>query len=352
MMRSREIHKYFNAYVDTMNNIEKIANEMYLIKVKLPNIPLKHLNSYLIVSNDKKTLIDTGANTDESFESLNDALLSIKVNIKDMESIIITHLHIDHVGLVKRLKNMNDNLKIFIYSKEKESIKKLIENFENEELFKEYYKSLGFTADMLKSLLYWRKDINSYLEIIKSSNTLEEGEHINIGDVSFKVIWTPGHTPGHLCLYSEKNNIIICGDHILPTITPNLSYFMERNPLLDYLNSLRKIEKLNISLVLPGHEYIFNDAYKRIREIREHHNKRLEEILTILKDKELDAYQIASKIEWKLNTTWESADPFQKYLAIGETLSHIIYLEKEGLIEKSLRPDGRITFKRKYATNN
>lgn len=106
------------------------------------------------------------------------------------------------------------------------------------------------------------------------------------------------------------------------------------------------------SLLLEGqglsslyHEYIFNDVYKRIREIREHHNKRLEEILTILKDKELDAYQIASKIEWKLNTTWELADPFQKYLAIGETLSHIIYLEKEGLIEKSLRPDGRIILK-------
>jgi len=243
---------------------------------------------------------------------------------------------------------MNNNIKIFIYSKEKESIKKLIENFENEDSFKEYYKNLGFTSDTIKALLYWKKDIDSYLEIIKNSNILEDGEYINIGNVSFKTIWTPGHTPGHLCLYSEKNNIIICGDHILPTITPNLSYFMERNPLSDYLESLRKIEKLNISLALPGHEYIFNNVHKRIMEIREHHNKRLKEILAILKDKELDAYQIASKMEWKLNTTWESVDHFQKYLAIGETLSHITYLEKEGLIEKSLRPDGKITFKRKH----
>jgi len=86
-----------------MNNIKKITDEIYLIKVKLPNVPLKYLNSYLIVSNDKKVLIDTGTNTDESFESLNNALLNIKVSVKDIESIIITHLHIDHIGLVKRL---------------------------------------------------------------------------------------------------------------------------------------------------------------------------------------------------------------------------------------------------------
>ncbi len=334
-----------------MNSIEKISNEIYLVKVELPNNALKYLNSYLIISENKKVLVDTGMNSNQSLKSLNDALLNMKLSINDIESVIITHLHIDHVGLIKKLREINKNLKIFIHAKEKDTIKKMIKDFENENMLKEYHKNLGFPNNTLKALLYWKKDLDSYLEIIKNSETLNEEEYINIGNLSFKVLWTPGHTPGHICLYLEKNNILLSGDHILPTITPNLSFFIEGDPLLDYLNSLRKIEQLNPSLILPGHEHIFNNVNKRIVEIRKHHEERLREILRILENKELNAYQIASNIEWKLGSmTWDSIDYFQKYLAISETLSHLIYLENKGLIEKTTKPDNTITFKIK--TNN
>jgi len=117
-----------------------------------------------------------------------------------------------------------------------------------------------------------------------------------------EVIWTPGHSPGHICLYEPQNQLLFAGDHILPKITPNISYHVQSgdNPLGDFLYALQKVQNLPVTKVLPAHEHVFRDLRGRIEEIRKHHDRRIEEIHRTIQEKPRVAYEIASQMTWDI----------------------------------------------------
>jgi glyoxylase-like metal-dependent hydrolase (beta-lactamase superfamily II) len=162
----------------------------------------------------------------------------------------------------------------------------------------------------------------------------KDGDTISTGDYSFRCIETPGHTPGHICLYEPTKKIFICGDHILRDITPNITLSVEDgNALKEYLMSLDKVYDLNVELVLPGHRSIFRNQKERIRELKLHHETRLEEIISILKRGKQNAFQVASQMTWDIGfRSWELFPPAQKLFAFGEAMAHLKYLEEEGQV--------------------
>ena len=165
------------------------------------------------------------------------------------------------------------------------------------------------------------------------------------------MIWTPGHAPGHLCLYEKRRGLLFSGDHVLNDISPNISISpdLARNPLGDYLNSLEKVARLSVQLVLPSHGSPFPDLNRRVTELTEHHEQRLRTILSVMGDEPKTAYQIAEAIPWSApGTRWESLAPFQKYLAVMETLAHLELLLTRGELVK-LVEDGLVTFSSKLA---
>jgi hypothetical protein len=108
------------------------------------------------------------------------------------------------------------------------------------------------------------------------------------------------------------------------------------DPLTDYLDSLTKIEDLDVSVVLPAHQETFSDHQKRINQLRVHHRRRLTEIVRKLETEELTAYKIASKIKWDIDCkSWEDFPLFQRYLALGETLAHLKILEHKKFVKKT-----------------
>jgi glyoxylase-like metal-dependent hydrolase (beta-lactamase superfamily II) len=175
-----------------------------------------------------------------------------------------------------------------------------------------------------------------YEELCKPSRSLKTGDEISIGEYSFRTVWTPGHSPGHICLYEPERRFLIAGDHILLTITPHVTQWREEgNPLAEYLTSLEKVGKLDVDVVLPGHGELFTDHRKRIRELEDHHKSRAMEILSELQTQRLTAYQIASRIHWDVDfPSWDSFPAFQKFLAVGETLAHLRFLEEQNQVRK------------------
>jgi len=166
---------------------------------------------------------------------------------------------------------------------------------------------------------------------------LRGGDRVDIGDYHFECIETPGHTPGHMCLYEPKRRIFFSGDHILRDITPNISSWSEEeNPLGDYLSSLDKVHDLDVELVLPGHRGPFRDFRERIRELKVHHRVRLSEVLTILQEGKQPAYRIASQMSWDMPGPWDGFPPSQKWFAVGEAIAHLRYLEEEGKIRREM----------------
>ena len=167
-----------------------------------------------------------------------------------------------------------------------------------------------------------------------------------MGGYLFECIETPGHTPGHICLYESSKKVFICGDHILFDITPNITLSSEeRNPLKEYLISLDKVYSLEVELVLPGHRSILSSQKERIQELKQHHQTRLEEVVSILAEGKQNAFQIASQMTWDISyKSWDLFPPAQKLFAFGEALAHLKYLEEEGEVGWEAEQQGIMFF--------
>jgi hypothetical protein len=116
-----------------------------------------------------------------------------------------------------------------------------------------------------------------------------------------------------------------------------------QNSLKEYLTSLERVYKLDIALVLPGHREYGNDHRKRIRELQEHHQARLNEILAALAKAEMTAFEIAPYITWDIKyTTWDEFPVAQKFFALGETLAHLHFLEQCGMIQQETKDHTKV----------
>ena len=141
---------------------------------------------------------------------------------------------------------------------------------------------------------------------------------------------------GTMCLYDRGSQILFSGDHVLPTITPNVSLGPRYadDPLGDYLNSLERVNKLQALQVLPSHEYVFTSLQKRVEEIKQHHNERLAEALSIVvaNSQSVSGYHVASKLHW-YSGRWEELGPWERRAAVMETLAHLDYLRRQGKLK-------------------
>jgi len=333
--------------------IREVFSNIFQIKVQLPYSPLGHLNSYLIRSEDENLLIDTGLNFPQTFQSLCEGISKAGVKPKELTEILLTHFHVDHVGLIPRFKEASKDIKLLIHHVEMESSKLMSREFEDyKESMENFLKAHGAPSSIAINLQRFHPAFftpQAYQEIAEEALSLENGQMITVGDYNFQVLWTPGHSPGHICLYEPSLKILISGDHLLPTITPHIAQFMENmDPLTDYLNSLEKIEKLDVEVVLPAHEETFANHRERIKQLKDHHKQRLMEILDGLKAGSSTAYMLASKVHWNVNyKSWDDFPPFQKYLALGETVAHLNLLEQKGLVKRTKVSNG-LRFKYLY----
>lgn len=310
--------------------------EIYRMLIPLPENPLKTLNSYLIKSENRNLLIDTGFNRPECHEALIENLKELNVDMEKTD-IFLTHLHSDHTGLINKIAHKNS--KVYIGKIDYEYMFENLEGFNWEESEKRF-ASEGFPYEIIERL----RDTNQAKifapDGMFESILVEDGYKFNVDKLEFTVILTSGHTPGHTCLYLEKEKLLFSGDHILFDITPNItSWLRVKDSLRNYIESLEKIKKLEITKTFPGHRATSDDVYSRIDEIIEHHKSRLTDTLEVIKNKSakegLTAYEIASFMKWNMRgKSWTEFPDNQKWFAVGETLSHLDYLFNENKIEK------------------
>lgn len=314
---------------------KKIYNkpDIYTIYIPLPDNPLKNLNCYVIKTNEKNLIIDTGFNSSVCYNALIDGLNELDIDINKTE-MFLTHMHSDHTGLVPSV--MKEDSTIYMSEVDYEYVKLMLNNYwaKNEE---NYIKE-GFPKNELAAL--WTSNPAKIYNPDKLFNitAVSDNFKFNIGSYEFTCISTPGHTPGHMCLYLEKEKILFSGDHVLFDISPNITRWptME-NSLKDYMESLRKIKKFEVDLTLPAHRNNDMNFCYRVDELIHHHELRIKETLEIvMANPGLNAYEIAGKMSWSLkNKTWAEAPSQQKWFAVGETLAHLDYLEIENKIHKN-----------------
>jgi glyoxylase-like metal-dependent hydrolase (beta-lactamase superfamily II) len=317
--------------------IEEIQPSLFRVEVPLPKSPLKFLNSYVIRSSDRNLIVDTGLNRKECLEAMQSGLKQLDIDPAKTD-FFITHLHADHFGLLSKLVTATSQ--VFFNRPETE----LIEASGWWERMVAYAAKNGFPENELHEAIRSHPGREFASEWVPELNVLQDGDEIVAGDYRFKCVSTPGHSMGHTCLYESSKKILVAGDHILIDITPNIQCWSDdQNPLRDYLASLDKVNELEIDLVLPGHRRLVTDHRTRIAELKEHHERRLREVLSILGDDPRTAYQVASRMTWDLECkSWEEFPRAQKWFATGEAIAHLRYLQRKGLIVG--KDDERLTW--------
>lgn len=312
--------------------MEEIRPNLFRLEIPLPDSPLKYLNSYVLKSHERNLIVDTGLNRKECLVAIQAGLKQLDIDIAKTD-FFITHLHADHFGLVARLAV--DSSRIFFNRPDAE----LIESWEGFEPMINFAGDNGFPKDELRAALEAHPGHKFGSAWTPELNILKDGEMISIGDYHFECIETPGHTLGHTCLYEASKKIFIAGDHILDDITPNIQCWGEnQNPLKAYLQSLDKVARLHVDIVLPGHRRLFAHHHRRIEELKEHHRLRLEEVLKILENGvPQSAFGVASQMKWDIKCdAWEAFPVAQRWFATGEAVAHLRFLEEEGALTRQL----------------
>jgi glyoxylase-like metal-dependent hydrolase (beta-lactamase superfamily II) len=312
--------------------IEEIGTHLYKIEIPLPRSPLRALNSYAIKSPERNLIIDTGWNQQECMDAMQAGLKKLTIDIRKTD-FFITHVHTDHLGLVSSL--VTDTSTIYFNQSEADRIKSGI----SPDDFMNFADLNGFPEKELRRIADTHPGWKFRAEGPLNFHILKEGDTLRVSDYVFHCVETPGHSKGHMCLYEPRKKMLVAGDHVLGDITPTITLWSDDwNPLKEYLQSLDKVYQLDIELVLPGHRDVFRNAKERILELKDHHRKRLDEIIAILGKGRKNAFQVASQMTWDIAyDSWDLFPVSQKWFATGEAISHLKYLEEDGVVRKEMR---------------
>jgi len=323
--------------------IHNIRPGLNRVEVPLPNSPLKAINSYVLTTDDRSLVIDTGMRRPECERVLRAGLDELGVDLSTTD-FLITHLHADHMGLVTELAT--ETSRVYFNRPDGELITAGIQDPKTwyEPVFDRARRG-GFSEEEIEESLRKHPGLKYSPNTYPTYDYLDDGDELEIGDYRFVVVSTPGHTPGHFCLYEPHKKILVSGDHVLGDITPNITMWRDGDDSLgDYLDSLDKVAKLDVELVLPGHRTPFEDCRGRIEELKEHHRHRLDEVLGILAKRNATAYDVASKMTWEIVAkSWEDFPVVQKWFAVSEAAAHLYYLERRGRIKGEER-NGRVLY--------
>lgn len=315
--------------------ITQAADDVYVIPIDLPKSPLKLLNAYFVRNRDgRELLVDTGFNTPRCLAALTEGLRELEADYSRLD-VFITHMHADHSGNAAALQGMGcrlimgetDHDILELRSRDVKGLRAASEGMAD--------------GDITETLLN-----NSAIRHVSAHFDAEParpGDSLHYGRYSLKCVPTPGHTPGHMCLYDEERSFAFLGDHVLFDITPNISYWPGvDDPLNDYLDSLEAVKKLDIGTALPAHRGRGDKtANERIDELIAHHHSRLDELETLIRrEGGLTAYELAGRLSWHIRAKdWASFPPAQKWFAFGETVAHLDYLRIRGRIYRE--PSGQ-----------
>jgi len=323
----------------------EIRKDIHQLKVPIPNNPLECTNVFLIQGDDGNVLIDTGWNNASALQALSDQLSDIGTGFQEISRIVVTHAHFDHYGLAGDIKRLS-GAEIALHQKDMELLTTRYSM--TEETFRQsekWFSLNGMPASELPvSFPSIGRQMKQFGNPVMPDIILNDGETINAGNFELQVIWTPGHSPGHICLYEPVQKILFAGDHVLPVITPNISLQpnSDSNPLGDFINSLHKIRDLDVNLVLPAHENNFTDLRKRIDEIMHHHELRNLEIIDAMDGEQKTAYQIAAHITWMPGfggVKLVDLPPMDKRMAVLETLAHLESMRTKDRVSKVTRDE-------------
>lgn len=322
--------------------MEQIKDNLYAIKIPLPNSPLRATTTYFIKGQpgQRHLLIDTAFNADSCEEVLMKAFAELEVSLADTD-IFITHMHVDHCGLISRLKVPSNT----IYASEVD--KYWIDGF-NEADYWQWQRMNNRWAGTPEALSLENHEHVAYTYRPNKKiplQTVTPGTELSYGGYLLKVVDLAGHTPGQVGLWEEEQSFMFSADHVLNRVSPNIAFWDQEHDYLGaYLSNLAKVKKLPVKKLYSAHFQELEDHGRRIDELIAHHEERLAEIVSLVgaSSEAVTAFEIAEKMPWLGGKKVTEIAPQQRWFACTEVLAHLHHLATTGKLKVRQEAD---TFK-------
>ncbi len=296
------------------------------VKVPLP-FSLRYVNAYLIPDQDGYTLIDPGLRTADAEAVWQEALRQSGIAMRDIARIMLTHHHPDHYGLAGWFQTQT-GAPVYMSERSHAYARWLWgEDRAFDADLVALYARHGMPQDVLDTM---GPHLESFVEKVEpqpSVTYISGGDRMAIGGGQWETIPVDGHANGQLCLYDADRQIMLCGDQVLPEITPNISVMPGEptNVLQQFLDSLEQLSRYEVRIAYPGHREPFTDWRGRIAQIIAHHGRRLDQMAEML-DTPLTAYEVC------VTTFGEriAGNAHNLRFAMSETLAHLEHLVLQG----------------------
>ncbi|MEV6350148.1 MBL fold metallo-hydrolase [Actinoplanes sp. NPDC051851] len=302
--------------------VERLGGGIWSVPVPIPGNPLRYTLCYLVPGDDGILVVDPGWNSDEGWSALENGLARAGAGVDDVTGVVVTHVHSDHHGLSGRLQEKG--AWVAMHPEERAAL-----------------DASGDPADWLRQHDVPEEEIAALAGTIRRHRMtdpaqpdvlLEDGDRVPLKGRDLRVVWTPGHTPGHICLRDETAGALLTGDHLLPRISPNIG--LQRpgdSPLAAFLESLERVAEHDELDALPAHEYRFRGIAARAGQLRRHHEERCDEIVAVVERLgAVTAWQLAEALTW--SRPWAEIGPM-RVGAVAETAAHVRYLADRGVLE-------------------
>lgn len=312
-------------------DLNEIAEGVF--ELRLP-IPFEDglVNVFLFRDGDQVDLLDCGMNADDSLDALSQALRHL--GAARLRRLVVTHIHPDHYGAAGTLAG-SGKADLYLHRLEVPLVHPRYVELETlVEEVRRYLLVNGVPAQEAEVLSNSQRALSQVVKPADPAVQLEGAELVEMGARRLRVEWTPGHSPGHICLYDARERLLFAGDHILPDLSPNIGLHPQStpDPLHEYLAGLTRLVAYEPRIVLPAHGRAFTDIEGRVNALIGHHRRRLEQISEIVSREPKTGWDVALEL-WG-----EREHLYEKRLALQEALAHLQALAVDGRVTKTVSP--------------
>jgi glyoxylase-like metal-dependent hydrolase (beta-lactamase superfamily II) len=291
---------------------------MRIEKLVVPTpFPVGPINLYLIVD-DPLTLVDTGPKTEEARAALEAELARVGFRCRDLRRIILTHTHEDHCGLAGMLQR-ESGATVHVHEWETANLTGRGMTRANRALL----ARAGVPAADLEEIAARYERIHQYAEVVSELIPYRDQEEFGFAGGALRVVHTPGHTPGSACLLREANRLVLTGDTILKSITPNPVLNPDpidparRFPSLgEYLVSLARLRALAPTLLKTSHGDDVTDYEEHFNRLLRHVRERQARVIGLVPKEGVTAWAVAARL-------FPGVRDVHRFLAVSEAVAHL-----------------------------
>jgi glyoxylase-like metal-dependent hydrolase (beta-lactamase superfamily II) len=312
---------------------EQVLDGLWSIPVPIPGSPLPYVLAYAFAVPGGVVLVDPGWNAPEALAALTNGLAVAGFRVEDVRGVLVTHIHPDHYGLAARIRE-ESGAWVGLHAADAALVPDRYRDVDALlERTSRWVAQTGAPAAELAELRDASMALRRFVVAGQPDRLVADGDRPEVPGWRLRALHTPGHTPGHLCFVEERTGVVLTGDHVLPTISPNISRHPQAgpDPLGDYLASLERLRPYRDALVLPGHQRRFRGLDGRLDELAAHHEARLDEAQALVADGAATIWEVATRLGW--SRPWDEISGIMRRAALGETAAHLTHLEGRGRLE-------------------